>query len=87
MNGSGSKVRAHARVVLHTPRLTSCPAHSPRLPPLRSALETEGPRFIFRGWLPAWARLQPTTILTFVFLERCVLRFASPPFAYPTLER
>lgn len=41
--------------------------------PLRAighALATEGPRFVFRGWLPAWTRLQPTTMLTFVFLER-----------------
>jgi hypothetical protein len=27
---------------------------------------------MFRGWLPAWARLQPLTVLTFVFLERYV---------------
>ncbi|KAH7094074.1 mitochondrial carrier [Auriculariales sp. MPI-PUGE-AT-0066] len=37
---------------------------------IRTALATEGPRFMFRGWLPAWARLQPLTVLTFVFLER-----------------
>ncbi|KZW01370.1 mitochondrial carrier [Exidia glandulosa HHB12029] len=37
---------------------------------ITSALATEGPRFVFRGWLPAWVRLQPTTVLTFVFLER-----------------
>ena len=26
--------------------------------------------FMFRGWVPAWTRLQPTTILIFVTLEQ-----------------
>jgi hypothetical protein len=26
-------------------------------------LANEGPMFMFKGWLPAWTRLQPTTIL------------------------
>lgn len=25
---------------------------------------------MFKGWLPAWMRLQPTTILIFVILEQ-----------------
>ncbi|CAD6576692.1 MAG: Mitochondrial dicarboxylate transporter [Tremellales sp. Tagirdzhanova-0007] len=33
-------------------------------------LANEGPMFMFKGWLPAWTRLQPTTILIFVFLEQ-----------------
>lgn len=34
------------------------------------SLRTEGPGFLMRGWLPAWVRLTPNTILTFVFLEQ-----------------
>jgi dicarboxylate transporter 10 len=30
---------------------------------IRTSLANEGPRFLFKGWLPAWTRLQPTTIL------------------------
>jgi dicarboxylate transporter 10 len=37
---------------------------------IRHSLKTEGPAFMFRGWLPAWSRLQPTTILIFVTLEQ-----------------
>jgi dicarboxylate transporter 10 len=33
-------------------------------------MQTEGPAFMFKGWLPAWSRLQPTTILIFVTLEQ-----------------
>ncbi|KAI0261237.1 mitochondrial carrier domain-containing protein [Gloeopeniophorella convolvens] len=36
-------------------------------PPL---VATEGPGFMFKGWLPAWSRLQPTTILIFLTLEQ-----------------
>lgn len=34
-----------------------------------TSLRNEGPMVFFKGWLPAWTRLQPTTILTFVLLE------------------
>ncbi|KAK5465288.1 hypothetical protein LTS15_001851 [Exophiala xenobiotica] len=34
------------------------------------SLRTEGPRFLFKGWTPAWLRLAPNTVLTFVFLEQ-----------------
>ncbi|CAM1502622.1 Fc.00g073980.m01.CDS01 [Cosmosporella sp. VM-42] len=37
---------------------------------LRSGLREEGPQFLFRGWTPAWLRLTPHTILTFVFMEK-----------------
>jgi hypothetical protein len=33
-------------------------------------LEQEGARGLFKGWLPAYMRLGPQTILTFVFLEQ-----------------
>lgn len=26
--------------------------------------------FMFKGWVPAWSRLQPTTILIFLTLEQ-----------------
>jgi solute carrier family 25 (mitochondrial dicarboxylate transporter), member 10 len=34
------------------------------------SLRNEGPRFLMRGWLPAWVRLTPYTVLTFVFMEQ-----------------
>jgi len=37
---------------------------------LRSSFRNEGAMFMFKGWVPAWARLQPTTILIFLTLEQ-----------------
>ncbi|KAM5356669.1 hypothetical protein ACJ41O_003315 [Fusarium nematophilum] len=37
---------------------------------LRSGLRDEGLRFLMRGWTPAWLRLTPHTVLTFVFMEK-----------------
>ena len=37
---------------------------------IRQSLRTEGAMFMFKGWLPAWTRLQPTTILIFLTLEQ-----------------
>ncbi|WWC65423.1 uncharacterized protein I303_108041 [Kwoniella dejecticola CBS 10117] len=37
---------------------------------IRQSLATEGPMFMFKGWVPAWTRLQPTTILIFLTLEQ-----------------
>lgn len=34
------------------------------------SIKQEGPLFIFKGWVPAWARLQPTTMLIFLSLEQ-----------------
>ena len=34
------------------------------------SLSKEGPLFLMRGWTPAWMRLAPYTILTFVFMEQ-----------------
>ncbi len=36
---------------------------------LRRSLRDEGPRFLFRGWTPAFVRLGPNTVLLFVFFE------------------
>lgn len=35
----------------------------------------EGPGFLMKGWTPAWLRLAPNTVLTFVFLEKLKLFF------------
>ncbi|KAJ9145300.1 hypothetical protein NKR23_g5304 [Pleurostoma richardsiae] len=35
-----------------------------------SGLREEGPRFLMKGWTPAWLRLTPHTVLTFVFMEK-----------------
>ncbi|GBE84133.1 Mitochondrial dicarboxylate transporter [Sparassis crispa] len=37
---------------------------------IKTSFRNEGAMFMFKGWLPAWTRLQPTTILIFVTLEQ-----------------
>ncbi|KAK5047631.1 hypothetical protein LTR84_006296 [Exophiala bonariae] len=37
---------------------------------ISESLRNEGPRFLMRGWTPAWLRLTPNTILTFIFIEQ-----------------
>ncbi|EXJ58508.1 hypothetical protein A1O7_05934 [Cladophialophora yegresii CBS 114405] len=37
---------------------------------ITESLRTEGPRFLMRGWTPAWLRLAPNTVLTFIFIEQ-----------------
>ncbi|KAF3763234.1 mitochondrial carrier [Cryphonectria parasitica EP155] len=37
---------------------------------LSQGLQHEGPIFLMKGWTPAWLRLTPHTILTFVFIEK-----------------
>ncbi|EIM83503.1 dicarboxylic acid transporter [Stereum hirsutum FP-91666 SS1] len=34
------------------------------------SLQKEGPRFLFKGWTPAFVRLGPNTVLLFVFFEQ-----------------
>lgn len=36
---------------------------------LTRSLREEGPRFLFKGWTPAFIRLGPNTVLLFVFFE------------------
>ncbi|KAN0126002.1 Mitochondrial carrier domain containing protein [Russula decolorans] len=48
----------------------SGPGSSSTLAVIRHSMQTEGPAFMFKGWLPAWSRLQPTTILIFLTLEQ-----------------
>jgi dicarboxylate transporter 10 len=37
---------------------------------IRDALAKDGPAVFFRGWTPAWLRLQPQTTLLFLFFEQ-----------------
>jgi len=37
---------------------------------IKTAFRNEGAMFMFKGWVPAWTRLQPTTILIFLTLEQ-----------------
>ncbi|KAI0063197.1 dicarboxylic acid transporter [Artomyces pyxidatus] len=37
---------------------------------LKRSLQQEGPRFLFKGWTPAFVRLGPNTVLLFVFFEQ-----------------
>lgn len=37
---------------------------------IAESFRNEGPGFLMRGWLPAWVRLTPYTVLTFVFMEQ-----------------
>ncbi|KAI0251044.1 dicarboxylic acid transporter [Lactifluus subvellereus] len=48
----------------------SGPGSSSTMKVIRHSMQTEGPAFMFKGWLPAWSRLQPTTILIFLTLEQ-----------------
>ncbi|KIJ59325.1 hypothetical protein HYDPIDRAFT_100901 [Hydnomerulius pinastri MD-312] len=48
----------------------SGPGSSSTMGVIRASLASEGPMFMFKGWLPAWSRLQPTTILIFLTLEQ-----------------
>ncbi|KAB5588263.1 Mitochondrial dicarboxylate transporter [Ceratobasidium theobromae] len=48
----------------------SGPGSSSTLAVIRSSIQNEGPMFMFKGWVPAWMRLQPTTILIFLTFEQ-----------------
>lgn len=48
----------------------SGPGSSSTLGVIRASLKNEGAMFMFKGWVPAWTRLQPTTILIFLTLEQ-----------------
>lgn len=37
---------------------------------IKNSFANEGPMFMFKGWVPAWSRLQPTTILIFLTFEQ-----------------
>lgn len=67
-SGPGSNVRI-PRPLIESSQPHSCPPQS-TLAVIRSSLKNEGAMFMFKGWLPAWTRLQPTTILIFLTLEQ-----------------
>ncbi|KAJ2924228.1 hypothetical protein H1R20_g12866, partial [Candolleomyces eurysporus] len=48
----------------------SGPGSNSTLTVIRQSMAKEGPMFMFKGWVPAWTRLQPTTILIFLTLEQ-----------------
>ncbi|GJC89077.1 mitochondrial dicarboxylate transporter [Colletotrichum liriopes] len=37
---------------------------------VQNGLREEGAIFLMKGWTPAWLRLTPNTVLTFVFMEQ-----------------
>ena len=50
---------------------------------LKRSMRDEGPRFLFKGWTPAFVRLGPNTVLLFVFFEvrRSDLRKVTAPYS------
>ncbi|KIY47727.1 mitochondrial carrier [Fistulina hepatica ATCC 64428] len=48
----------------------SGPGSNSTLQVIRTSLQNEGAMFMFKGWVPAWTRLQPTTILIFLTFEQ-----------------
>ncbi|OBZ79767.1 Mitochondrial dicarboxylate transporter [Grifola frondosa] len=51
-------------------RLMSASARHHPIDVLKKSLREEGPRFLFKGWTPAFIRLGPNTVLMFVFYEQ-----------------
>jgi len=51
-------------------RLMSISDNTKPLEVLKKSLRDEGPRFLFKGWTPAFVRLGPNTVLLFVFFEQ-----------------
>ncbi|OAQ67853.1 mitochondrial dicarboxylate [Pochonia chlamydosporia 170] len=51
-------------------RMQSSAGRDSLLQVVRDSLRDEGPRFLMKGWTPAWLRLTPHTVLTFVFMEQ-----------------
>lgn len=56
--------------VIKTRVMEAGPSNKKPIQILREAIKTEGPAFMFRGWLPSFMRLGPQTILTFLVLEQ-----------------
>ncbi|KAI8983353.1 dicarboxylic acid transporter [Trametes punicea] len=51
-------------------RLMSAHGKTSPMQVLATSLREEGPRFLFKGWTPAFIRLGPNTVLMFVFFEQ-----------------
>jgi len=48
----------------------SGPGSTSTIAVIRNSFKNEGAMFMFKGWVPAWTRLNPTTILIFLILEQ-----------------
>jgi len=48
----------------------SGPGSNSTIAVIRNSFKNEGAMFMFKGWLPAWTRLNPTTVLIFLILEQ-----------------
>ena len=70
MNASGSGSRVRISPPLNLSSACRMIVTQSTLEVIKNSLRNEGPMFIFKGWVPAWVRLQPTTILIFVTLEQ-----------------
>lgn len=51
-------------------RLMSASSNESAVEVLKRSLREEGPKFLFKGWTPAFIRLGPNTVLMFVFFEQ-----------------
>ncbi|KAK4172204.1 mitochondrial dicarboxylate transporter [Triangularia setosa] len=51
-------------------RIQSAAQGSTVLQVVRAGMRQEGPVFLMKGWTPAWLRLTPHTVLTFVIMEK-----------------
>ncbi|GJE87863.1 mitochondrial carrier [Phanerochaete sordida] len=51
-------------------RLMAASSSESALAVLQRSLREEGPKFLFKGWTPAFIRLGPNTVLMFVFFEQ-----------------
>ncbi|KAJ9427644.1 mitochondrial carrier domain-containing protein [Fusarium oxysporum] len=71
-NGFGDDTKTHAisSLAAGTMATTLCAPADGLARVLSTGLREEGPRFLMRGWTPAWLRLTPHTVLTFVFMEK-----------------
>ncbi|VUC31826.1 unnamed protein product [Clonostachys rosea] len=64
------KTHAAASLAAGTMATTLCAPADGLGAVLRSGLREEGALFLMKGWTPAWLRLTPHTVLTFVFMEK-----------------
>lgn len=61
--------------VLKTRAMNAKPGEVKSIVSLVANTAKEGPLAFFKGYIPAFARLAPHTILTFVFLEQLRMNF------------
>ena len=65
--------------VLKTRSMNARPGEFPNSLALVRATLAEGPRAFYKGYVPAFVRLGPQTVLTFVFFEQLRIRFGYVP--------